>query len=600
MNQLADLGAVLGSRTSDARLDYGAWSLHAGEPVKLLLVEDDEDDAILFKKLVSKIPDANFDVRWVSGPASGLQALATERYDAAIVDYRLGASTGVEFLRDAAAAGSAVPLIMLTGQRDRTIDMVAMKAGAADFLVKGQTDTALLDRTLRYVISSARVRDELNRSRRQILGVEEIGRMLSEEAWPGAEAIQELLRVLAEDFGYRYVAVYLQSGEMLELAGSSGYQQPTPTLDPTNAAMARQIKHQQHAILSSLTRSPDDRDVDADVRLELSLPLVVDGNTAGLLNVGSPDAEQLGQNDVAVLTAVASRLSAALATSQERGRAAARSQRLNRLVAFTAEVGSAATGTSDGEYFAWLVRAAATATQGAAVLFGTEGGSLLTQAVESGPVMAGAGAEGIRQIANSALVGGPASTGTGQTGLAAIVIAGWSSPVVLVSVGSADAFVMELLRQIAVVVTPILDLRMKAGLAEAQENGRSTFCAAADWAIARDAHAGMAGAHGILLVESVDGQPDLQELLALVRGRVQTQMLTVPFGGASVAVLVAAPDAEAVTRWANELVRVLAETRDVLGGISLIGDENAEAATARALGAVVLARRLGRGNTIAA
>jgi CheY-like chemotaxis protein len=186
MSKLGSLGAILGSSTMDERLSDGAWSLHGSAPVRLLLLEDDEEDAILLKRSLAKIPDAHFDVKWVTNGTEALEALATGWYDATFVDHNLGGASGVEFIRDATAAGCVTPLIMMTGQRDRTTDMVAMKAGAADFLVKGQTDPILLDRTLRYAITSARIREELRRGREQILGLEQIGRAAATLADDGA------------------------------------------------------------------------------------------------------------------------------------------------------------------------------------------------------------------------------------------------------------------------------------------------------------------------------------------------------------------------------------------------------------------------------
>ena len=66
MIKLGSLGLHIASRATDERLAEGAWSLHGGDPVRLLLVEDDEDDAVILQRTLAKIPDARFEVTWVT------------------------------------------------------------------------------------------------------------------------------------------------------------------------------------------------------------------------------------------------------------------------------------------------------------------------------------------------------------------------------------------------------------------------------------------------------------------------------------------------------------------------------------------------------
>lgn len=73
-----------------------------------------------------------------------------------MLDFRLGEHTGLELLRLAIASGCTAPIIMLTGQGEREIDVEAMKAGAADYLEKGKINSAVLERSLRYAIERKR------------------------------------------------------------------------------------------------------------------------------------------------------------------------------------------------------------------------------------------------------------------------------------------------------------------------------------------------------------------------------------------------------------------------------------------------------------
>jgi diguanylate cyclase (GGDEF)-like protein len=102
-----------------------------------------------------------FVVEWAATPAAGLEKLTTGTYDVALVDHNLGGSTGIELLGEACAHGCRIPIIMLTGQPDRETDLRAMRAGAADFLVKGRVNGDLLERAIRYARERHRLLEEI-------------------------------------------------------------------------------------------------------------------------------------------------------------------------------------------------------------------------------------------------------------------------------------------------------------------------------------------------------------------------------------------------------------------------------------------------------
>jgi PAS domain S-box-containing protein len=129
------------------------------EPLKVLLVEDDEDDFILAKGLFSEMQGRRCLVEWMKTFATGLETMARNQHDVCLVDYRLGAENGITLLRAALECGCKAPIILLTGQGEHEIDLEAMKAGAADYLVKGRLDAGLLERSIRYAIERRRAAD---------------------------------------------------------------------------------------------------------------------------------------------------------------------------------------------------------------------------------------------------------------------------------------------------------------------------------------------------------------------------------------------------------------------------------------------------------
>ena len=59
------------------------------ESLKVLLIEDDEDDYILTKALFSEIKGTRFQLEWIKNSDEGLAAMVRNEHDVCLVDYRL-------------------------------------------------------------------------------------------------------------------------------------------------------------------------------------------------------------------------------------------------------------------------------------------------------------------------------------------------------------------------------------------------------------------------------------------------------------------------------------------------------------------------------
>jgi signal transduction histidine kinase len=141
--------------------------------VKVLLVEDDEDDYILVKNLLEEVNSPRFELKWIASDEGALQDMCSGQYDICLVDYRLGNRSGLDLMADAKAKGMRCPAILLTGYGDHDVDLQAMKSGAADYLEKSLITPALLERSIRYTMANARTTIELQNLSRRILSAHE-------------------------------------------------------------------------------------------------------------------------------------------------------------------------------------------------------------------------------------------------------------------------------------------------------------------------------------------------------------------------------------------------------------------------------------------
>jgi PAS domain S-box-containing protein len=108
------------------------------ERLRVLLVEDDEDDALLARDLLDRAGEGRAEVEWAPSFDAGLAAVARGGHDVVLLDHHLGARTGLDFLARLDAA-----------------------AGAADYLVKGEITPRALERAVRYAVARARDHERL-------------------------------------------------------------------------------------------------------------------------------------------------------------------------------------------------------------------------------------------------------------------------------------------------------------------------------------------------------------------------------------------------------------------------------------------------------
>ncbi len=128
---------------------------HPAPALRILLVEDDPDDYEITRDLLAEGIVPVPELTWAPTFEKAVEALAAGGFDCALVDYRLGAHSGVEILQHANVRASGTPVVMLTGM-GREADLEATAQGAADFLSKQDLGAAALERSIRYAVESSR------------------------------------------------------------------------------------------------------------------------------------------------------------------------------------------------------------------------------------------------------------------------------------------------------------------------------------------------------------------------------------------------------------------------------------------------------------
>ncbi|HEY2775948.1 MAG TPA: ATP-binding protein [Candidatus Binatia bacterium] len=157
------------------------------EPIRILLVEDDEDDAFLLQRALTKTAPGQFAISRVGTLEAARRSLISAPFHVVLSDLSLPDSRGFETFEKIHETDPEVAVVVLTGNDDERLAVRALNEGAQDYLVKGKADGQSLVRSMRYAI-------ERNRSRR----LERDNTLLENEIRARKLAQEQLERVAAQ------------------------------------------------------------------------------------------------------------------------------------------------------------------------------------------------------------------------------------------------------------------------------------------------------------------------------------------------------------------------------------------------------------------
>ncbi|WP_324653190.1 SpoIIE family protein phosphatase [Georgenia sp. H159] len=237
----------------------------AREPaLHLLLVEDDDGDALLVEELLS---DAGIDTDMTRAWSleAAVDALAMP-VDCVLLDLGLPDASGLDALvrlRDASDAA----VVVLTGLDDADRGLAAVGAGAHDYLVKGTVDGEALGRAVRYAVERRRG-DRERRTQEQLRArAQEVAR-LAEELRPAPHTPTAPVRLLVRSEGGGALSSQLcdvverPDGSVLAVVGTA------EGTGPAAAALAATVRAAFRAF--ALSRLPVTDVVDALDRLVMA------------------------------------------------------------------------------------------------------------------------------------------------------------------------------------------------------------------------------------------------------------------------------------------------------------------------------------------
>lgn len=123
------------------------------EPMRVLLVEDNQADARLVREMLRDEDLSGTSITHTSRLSDALDALRKGGFHVVLLDLSLPDSTGIETFERAHREARTAPIVVLTGLADRAVATRAVRDGAQDYLVKGEVDGRALHQSLRHAVA---------------------------------------------------------------------------------------------------------------------------------------------------------------------------------------------------------------------------------------------------------------------------------------------------------------------------------------------------------------------------------------------------------------------------------------------------------------
>jgi diguanylate cyclase (GGDEF)-like protein len=134
----------------------------SGYAMRILLVEDDPDDAAFLRQSLLRTSGPPVDITRTDRIDGAIAALHNERFDVVLLDLHLPDATGSECVEKVQQADPRVPIVVLSGQGDEDYAVEILNGGVQDYLVKWEGDGRIILRAIRYAIERKRSESKLN------------------------------------------------------------------------------------------------------------------------------------------------------------------------------------------------------------------------------------------------------------------------------------------------------------------------------------------------------------------------------------------------------------------------------------------------------
>lgn len=289
--------------------------------IKALLIEGNPGDVRLIKEMLAGTEAAHpavsdFEFIHADRLSTGLQRLGAEDIDIILLDLSLSDSQGVETFLQVQTQAPEIPIVVLTDLDNEAVAAKAVDAGAQDYLTKGELNSNLLWRAIRYAIARKQAEENLQQKLAELTLLNTIATAATKSAQKN-DLLENVIQIMRKTFYSDYFGVGLVDETGAGIHGYYAYQGSDRAFNEITTLLeqgvtGRVIATGQPWRIADINQEPAYMELNPNTRSELCVPLKLGARVIGVINVESSRLAAFSEADEQFLVAVAGQLAMAL------------------------------------------------------------------------------------------------------------------------------------------------------------------------------------------------------------------------------------------------------------------------------------------------
>ena len=296
--------------------------------IKVLLIEDNPDDALFMRRALRDATPGPFQMAHVDRLSAALDLLASDPFDVVLLDLSLPDSTGEETFHRLHQHAPGVPILVLTGLDDEELGAELVRQGGQDYLVKGHTDEHPIGRSINYAIERQRIQQQLSNLAAESTVMAQIGRIIS-STFDIQDVYQSFAVEAAKLIAFDRIIIMIANVEEggAPIAYMSGADVPgrgTGDFLRFPGSLADAVIGRREGMIA---QSPDPKElagrfprlapsIEAGFRSFIAVPLMAKGEVVAVMNLASMAAEAYSDRDLRLATRIGEQIAGAIANAQ--------------------------------------------------------------------------------------------------------------------------------------------------------------------------------------------------------------------------------------------------------------------------------------------